>query len=115
MEKQILVYGKAAQKLSENMYYLHNRNRQKESTFRKYDEESSEAGGLRIGVMENVKISRNTFIAGMLCNANFPVLTNWDKVKIKCELGILSSYCGIRANTPGKAEQASSLQIFWVT
>lgn len=85
MEKQILIFGKAALKLSESIYYLHDLN--KESTFRKYDEESSEAGGLRLGIMENVTMSRNTFIIGLLGNVSFPVLTSWEEAKIKCELG----------------------------
>lgn len=72
-------------------------------------------GGLRLGVMENVTMSRNTFISGMLGNVNFPVLTNLEEAKIKCELGVLSIYFCIRANSPGKAVQASYLQIFWVT
>lgn len=60
-------------------------------------------------------MSRNTFIADMLGNVNFPVPTDWEEAEIKCELGIVSSYCCIRANTSGKADQPSSLQIFWVT
>lgn len=39
--------------------------KQIESTLRKYDE-SSEAGGLKLEVMENETINRNTFISGKL-------------------------------------------------
>lgn len=108
MEKQILVFGKAAQKLSE----LPPQSKQIE---RKHIQKSGEAGGLKLGLMENVTMGTNTFMSGMLDNVNFPILTNWEEAKIKCELGVLSRYCCIRASTPGKAEQASYLQIFWVT
>lgn len=75
MEKQILLFRKAAQKFSAEMYYLHDPKGQKESTYRKHHEESSEAGGLKLGVMENETISRNTFISGTLASVSFPVLT----------------------------------------
>lgn len=70
---------------------------------------------LNLGVTENVTMSRNAFTSGTLGSVSFPVLTNLEEAKIKHELGMLSSYCCIMANTPGKAEQARALQILWVT
>lgn len=109
-----MFFGKPTQKFSAKMYYLHDPNRQKESTYRKYDEERSEADCLKLGIMKNVTMSRNTFISGMLGSVSFPVLTNLEEAK-KYELGMLSSYCCVMAYTPDKAEQARTLQALWVT